>query len=88
VEVEHDVELLSADVAEKGQEIPAWLLGGDDEDAVDVGMAFDQAPVGLLDEVGQPSLGKALPEKGEGGGGQYDVADPAEADEEDFRVRL
>jgi hypothetical protein len=51
-------------------------------------MAFDQAPVGLLDEVGQPSLGKALPEKGEGGGGQYDVADPAEADEEDFRVRL
>jgi hypothetical protein len=83
VEVEEGIEPLSADRPDQADEFPAVLLGRDDDRVVDVGMAFHEPAVWLLDEICQGGVRKMLFKKGDGGGRQDDVAEAPESKEKD-----
>jgi len=83
VKIQKRVVPLPADLPDEAEEIGPVLLGRDDDDPVDVGMALDQASVRLFDEIGQGGAGKPALEEGDGRRRQNDVAETAETEKEE-----
>jgi len=83
VKIQKGVEPLFPEGANKSDEVGALLFYGDDDGPVDQGMAFDQAAIGFLDDVGQRRFGETAFEQGDGGGRQDDIAEAAKAEKKD-----
>ena len=81
VKIQEKVESLPSDRPDEGDEFAAALFGGHDENAIDIGMAFDQTAVGFLDEIRHRGLRELPFEKNDGGCRQDDITQTAKTDQ-------
>lgn len=83
VEIDNDIVGILPDSAYVFPEFSDSQLFWENENAVQVGMAFYEHPVGLVDDISDLGFGEALSESGDGRRCHNDIADPPEPYQED-----
>ena len=85
MKIEKNVIGFLPDPPDEPDEAGEALFGRDGDDAVEFGIPFDELSIRLFDKVGQPGRWKMPLEKGHGGRGHDDIADPPRPDDQNFR---
>jgi len=84
VKVYETIEALLSDFPDKTHEVSIFLLPGDDDDSIQMGIALHELSVGFLDQIGNGRMGKLSLQKGYCRSGHDDVSHAAQTNEKDL----